>query len=232
MRSGCFFSRFSILGNNLQRRASLQALRFFSVARASCRLALLLSWPSRWIGRRRKGFHRRATSRVGGNSCRCGLCNANSVVPAQVIFGARGAISLPGVFIALACQFITAAYAIAVSGLGSGFYRYKGHRSFSSKDSMNERRQEVKEVNEVQEVKENNAPRRDRCSVRVSLLPLPPISLLLRCHAFRFFRCAKRNGDPKFSRNSTQCDSGIDRNTSTIFGSNCVPAQRRISSRA
>src|SRR3984893_687937 len=47
--------------------------------------------------------------------------------------------------------------------------------------------------------------------------------------SYKFFRWAKRNGEPRFSRNSSQCSSGMDMKTSTSFGSNCVPEQRLIS---
>jgi hypothetical protein len=47
-----------------------------------------------------------------------------------------------------------------------------------------------------------------------------------------FFKCVRRKGEPMFSRSSIQWFSGMVKNTSTIFGSNCVPAHRRISSRA
>jgi len=36
-------------------------------------------------------------------------------------------------------------------------------------------------------------------------------------------------GEPRFSRNSSQCSSGMDMKTSTTWGSNCVPEQRLIS---
>src|SRR5580704_16029921 len=49
---------------------------------------------------------------------------------------------------------------------------------------------------------------------------------------YRFFRWASRNGEPRFSRSSIQCCSGMDINTSTTRGSNWLPEQRRISSRA
>ena len=48
----------------------------------------------------------------------------------------------------------------------------------------------------------------------------------------RFLRCASRNGEPRFSRSSIQCSSGMSMNTSTTLGSNCVPEQRLISPRA
>src|SRR5256885_11511470 len=46
---------------------------------------------------------------------------------------------------------------------------------------------------------------------------------------YKFFKCANRKGEPRFSRNSSQCSSGMDIKTSTTLGSNCVPEQRLIS---
>src|SRR5205807_1910412 len=49
---------------------------------------------------------------------------------------------------------------------------------------------------------------------------------------YRFRRCANRNGEPRCSRNSIQCCSGMDRKTFTTSGSNWLPEHRLISSRA
>src|ERR1700687_84477 len=46
---------------------------------------------------------------------------------------------------------------------------------------------------------------------------------------YKFFKCASLKGEPKFSRNSSQCSSGMDMKTSTTLGSNWVPEQRLIS---
>jgi hypothetical protein len=40
---------------------------------------------------------------------------------------------------------------------------------------------------------------------------------------YRFFKCASRNGEPRFSRSSIPVGLGMERKTSTTSGSNCVP---------
>ena len=59
-----------------------------------------------------------------------------------------------------------------------------------------------------------------------------PVFLLKRVGDYKFFRCAKRKGEPRCSRRSSQCCSGMVAKTSTTLGSNWVPEQRRISSTA
>src|SRR6266852_1284411 len=55
------------------------------------------------------------------------------------------------------------------------------------------------------------------------------VCLAVNRRVYKFFKCASRKGEPRFSRNSSQCSSGMDMKTSTTLGSNCVPEQRLIS---
>src|SRR5712664_2542163 len=76
-----------------------------------------------------------------------------------------------------------------------------------------------------------------RVQSRVAIPPIERKRRIVRRMAgetrrYRFFKWASRNGEPRFSRRSSQCLSGMVKKTSTTFGSNWLPEQRLISSRA
>src|SRR5208337_4430219 len=146
-----------------------------------------------------KWFNRVSRGTVSFDFDGCGLWDANTGIPVEVLLGTSGAIAFAGVFVTLASQFVTPANTITIAGFRRRFYRYEGHGVSLEKDNTWRSRE-----------------RREKGAF----------------HARRFFNCVRRKGEPRFSRSPTQFCSGIDKKTSTILGSNCVPEQRRISSQA
>ena len=86
-----------------------------------------LAEAGRWIGRRRELAGGLAGSRVRRQFGGGGDGDSNAKVPVEMIFAARRAISLARVFIAKAGEFVTPAYAIAVTSFGSGLDRDECH---------------------------------------------------------------------------------------------------------
>src|SRR6201987_5310425 len=133
-----------------------------------------------------------------------------------MIFGAGRAISLARILIALAGKLVTAADAITIAGFGSRFDGNKSHGISPSKHSMRD-----------------SAGRRGFVTRRSTRCDQEKWARLFRfigsvargCQFPKFFRWARRKGEPKLSRSSCQCGSAMPRKTETLFGSNWVTAQ-------
>jgi hypothetical protein len=174
----------------------------------------------RWIGGRRKLAGGLASGRIRQHFGGSRDGDANAQIPVEMIFAASRAISLASILVAKAGEFIAAANAVTVSSFGSGLDRDQRHRFPSdNRKSMARRRNTRKARCHRSDRKCSGAEIDEKTATYCSTSPI-------------FFKCARRNGEPRFSRSSIQWFSGMERNTSTILGSNCVPAQRRISSRA
>jgi hypothetical protein len=172
----------------------------------------------RRIGGRRKLAGGLASGRIrqhfGGSRDR----DAHAQVPVEMIFAASRTISLASILVAKAGKFVAAANAVTVSSFGSGFDRDQRHRFPSdNRRSMARRRNTRKTCGHSG--RKCGAEIDEKTATYCGTSPI-------------FFKCVRRKGEPRFSRSSIQWFSGMERNTSTILGSNCVPAQRRISSRA
>ena len=202
---------------------------------------LIMSYPwarklaqaSGGIGAGRKRCNGCARTVVCGNLRGRRLRNPDSCVPVDMIFGARPAIALSRVLIALAGKLVTTTDTVAVARFGCGFDCNEWHRISREKIPCGCRSREEGVERTVGDVA-CRANRAARSKLRASLCRL--LSAVFRTRnksqLFRFFRCARRKGEPMFSRSSCQCCSGMERKTLTILGSNWVPAQRRISSLA
>jgi hypothetical protein len=182
-----------------------------------------LTQACRRIGARGKGLNRSARAVVRRDLSGGRLRKAHSHIPVEMIFGAGRAISFARILIALAGKLVTSADAITIAGFGSRFDGNKSHGVSPSKHSTG-----------------HSAGRRGcvtrrgmRCNEENGLGFFPFTgSVARRCQLPRFFRWARRKGEPRLSRSSCQFLSAMPRKTETIFGSNWVPAQRRISSLA
>jgi len=101
-----------------------------------------LAQPSGGIGAGWKRCDGSAGAAVCGNPCGRGLRNSNSYVPVDMTLGARRAITLARVFIALAGKLVTTTDAVAVARFGRGFDRNERHGVSREKDSMGMLRRE------------------------------------------------------------------------------------------
>ena len=159
------------------------------------------------------GERRCAARCIGLHLARRGTRNADAGVPVEMVFAAGGTITFARIFVAEAGQFVASADAIAVASFRRGLDGNECHRCPLAYP------QTITRARHGEKREGRRAPRRAALSAQARTMP-------------RFLRCVRRNGEPRFSRSSIQCCSGIERKTSTIFGSNCEPPHRRISSRA
>jgi hypothetical protein len=174
--------------------------------------------PGRRIGGRRQLTGGLASGRIRRDFGGSRDGNANSEVPVEMIFPASRAISLAGILVAKTGEFVAAANAVAVTSFGSGFDRYEWHGV-----SLGQHEKHDTDKNNPQgAMSQRQLGSMGSGWLDVAYCGTSPI----------FFKCVRRKGEPRFSRSSIQWFSGMERNTFTILGSNCVPAQRRISSRA
>jgi hypothetical protein len=130
------------------------------------------------------------------------LRNSNAFIEIQVFFGAARTIPLAGILIAKAGQFVTAVDTVAVTSRRCCFDGNQCHERIT----LRARRKILHFSGALRKV-ETTAQTRTA-------------------------EVASRNCCCALSRNSSQMDSGRERNTSTTFGSNCVPLQRFTSVRA
>jgi hypothetical protein len=164
--------------------------------------------------RRRSAQTSRGISRLGNQRvCRrgriawCdfggrGLRNADAFIEIQVFLGAARTIALTGILIAQAGQFVTAVDTVAVASRRCRFDGYQCHARIALRT-----RRKILHF--------GGALRKVETTVQT-----------------RTAEVARRNWCCALSRNSSQMDSGRERNTSTTFGSNCVPLHFLISLRA
>ena len=174
----------------------------------------------RRIGGRRKLAGGLASGRIRQHFGGSGDGDAHAQIPVEMIFAASRAISLASILVAKAGEFVAAANAVTVASFGSGLDRDQWHR-FPSDDkrSMARRRNTRKTRCHRSGRKCSGVEIDEKTATYCGTSPI-------------FFKCVRRKGEPRFSRSTIQWFSGMERNTFTILGSNCVPAQRRISSRA
>lgn len=131
-----------------------------------------------------------------------GLRNADAFIEIQVFLGAARTIALTCILIAQACQFVTTVDTVAVASRRCCFDGNQCH----ARIALQLRRKIVHFGGTLR--KEGSGGQTSTAEV-----------------ANRKCCCA-------LSRSSNQMDSGRERNTSTTFGSNCVPLQRLTSLRA
>lgn len=178
----------------------------------------------------RRGGHGRgaaASRRIGRNLDRCWIRQANTGVPLHMVFPAGGAIALSRIFIAQAGQLITTTDTIAITGLRSRFDRNQSHWHHRLSEAMLPKifgadkgphrpiapddlyRNELRLwMNLFLPSLEGAVPKKDGGRGIVAV------------RRYKFLRCARRNGEPRFSRSSIQCCSGMDKKTLTTAGSN------------
>jgi hypothetical protein len=144
--------------------------------------------------------------RRGSIACRNfggrGLRNSNSFIEIQMFLGAAGTVAFARIFVAQTGQFITPVDTVAVARHRCCFDGNQSHACLA----LRIRRKIVHFSGALR--KEGSRGQTRTAEV-----------------ASRKCCCA-------LSRNSSQIDSGSERNTSTTFGSNCVPLQRFTSLRA
>lgn len=163
-----------------------------------------LSQTARGIGRGRNMGSCGRRARICGDLVGRRLRQAYPDVHLKMLFGAARAKPLAGVFVAQAGKFIAAVDAVAISRRRSRLDRHQSH-------CVCPFQQDTTSATKFAQVPGGDIPTgRD----------VPQTG----------FNWDRRYGWPMFSRNSVQSVDCILTNTSTTFGSNCVPEHRWISS--
>src|SRR6266581_6160317 len=161
-----------------------------------------------------------------------------------MLLAAGGAVAFAGIFIAQASKFVASADAIAVAGLGGRLDGNERHckgivrfHAIPCKRSVGKASLSMFSCLSSFWTRVPRTEKFSRSKLKVNRLhPLIAWNQEEKnggiTRRYRFLSCARRKGEPRCSRRSSQCSSGMVINTSTTAGSNWLPEQRRISSRA
>src|SRR5713101_4491810 len=155
-----------------------------------------LPQPARWVGGGRNVRSRRRCARVGRDFGRGRVRQPNSCIHLQVFLRAARTIGLASIFVAQAGELVATVDAVTVTRCRGSFDRHQSHKFSFAREILPSRGETRKHLKQ--------------CS-RAALPRQASLSW------------NRRYGLLMFSRNSSQVEGGIARNTSTTFGSNCVP---------